>query len=233
MRNSPLVGYFHDFVSLFFPCYCLGCGSPTVKGEAIICTRCLLEMPQTGYHKEIENALQQRLSLRFPLRYATALYKFNKNGRVQHLLHELKYRNHPEIGIMLGNICAGILIEGGLNECCDVIVPVPLHPSRKRKRGYNQSAKFAAGISAGLNIPFSDDLLVRKQKTETQTRKSKLDRWENMNNVFGLATQGSLRGTRILLVDDVITTGSTLEACSEVLLRAECPEISVACIAEA
>ena len=190
-------------------------------------------MPQTEYHKDIENPLQLRLSLRFPLKYAIALYKFSKNGRVQHLLHELKYGNHPEIGIALGTICAERLTEAKLNKCFDMIIPVPLHASRKRTRGYNQSSKFAAGISAALSIPFSDDLLIRNLKTETQTRKSKLNRWENMNNVFGLTTRANFKGSRILLVDDVITTGSTLEACSEVLLRAGCAELSIACIAEA
>lgn len=233
MRNSKAAEFFRDFVSLFFPGYCLGCGGPIVKGEPIICTTCLLEMPQNEYHNEIENPLQQRLSLRFPVRYAIALLKFSKNGRVQHLLHELKYKHHPEIGIVFGRICAEKLRESNRHNGIDIIIPVPLHPSRKRKRGYNQSAKFAAGISEGLNIPYSDELLVRRLKTDTQTLKTKLNRWENMNGVFGVKTSTGLKGSRILLVDDVITTGSTLEACSEILFQGGCAEISVACIAEA
>lgn len=233
MTNSKAAEFFEDFVSLFFPSYCLGCGTPTVKGEAIICTKCLFEMPQCEYHKEIENPLQQRLSFRFPVKYAIALLKFSKSGKVQHLLHELKYKNHPEVGIAFGRICAERLIESSHHKCIDIIVPVPLHNSRKRRRGYNQSAKFAAGISEGLGIPFSDELLVRNLKTETQTRKTKLNRWENMKGVFGLKSESNLKGTKILLVDDVITTGSTLEACSQILSNAGCTELSIACIAEA
>jgi ComF family protein len=233
MRNSKAAEFFQDFVSLFFPGYCLGCGGPIVKGEMIVCTKCLFEMPQNGYHNEIENPLQQRLSLRFPVKYAIALLKFSKNGRVQRLLHELKYKHHPEIGIVFGRICAERLVESGFHNGIDIIIPVPLHSSRKRKRGYNQSAKFAAGISEGLNIPYSDELLVRKLKTDTQTLKTKLNRWENMKGVFGLKTATGVKGSRVLLVDDVVTTGSTLEACSEILFEGGCAEISVACIAEA
>lgn len=231
--NSQVAEIFQDFVSLFFPNYCLGCGDPMVKGEALLCTNCLLEMPQTNYHLESENPLQKRLSLRFPVKYAVALLRFSKNGRVQHLLHQLKYRNHPEIGIALGKVCAEKIKESNLNNNFDLIVPVPLHPSRRRKRGYNQSAKFAAGISEGLSIPFSENLLVRNLKTETQTLKTKLNRWENMNGVFGMGLDTNLKGTRILLVDDVITTGSTLEACSNILLCGGCQDLSIACIAEA
>lgn len=231
--NSQAAEFLQDFVSLFFPSYCLGCSNPMVKGEIIICTNCLLEMPKANYHMEIENPLQRRLSLKFPIKYAMALFKFSKSGRVQHLLHELKYRNHPEIGIALGRICAEKLTEANLSRSFDLIVPVPLHPSRRRKRGYNQSAKFAAGISEGVSIPYTDNLLVRKLRTETQTLKTKLNRWENMKGVFAMGLQSNLKGTRILLVDDVITTGSTLEACSNILFESGCEELSVACIAEA
>jgi len=162
-----------------------------------------------------------------------AIFKFNKSGRVQHLLHEFKYKNHPEIGIVLGRVYAAKLIEINLNNAFDMIIPVPLHPLRKRKRGYNQSAKFAEGLSEKLNIPFSDDLMIRKMSTETQTRKTKLNRWENMSGVFGLNKPQIIQGKRILLVDDVITTGSTVEACAHVLLNEGCPELSIACIAEA
>ena len=148
-----------------------------------------------------------------------ALLKFSKSGRVQHLLHELKYKNHPEIGIASGKFVQNELIEVESSQVVLISLFRFRYISRKRKRGYNQSAKFAAGISESLSIPFSDELLVRNLKTETQTRKTKLNRWENMNGVFGLSTEGKFQRTRrILLVDDVITTGSTLEACSEILL---------------
>lgn len=204
-----------------------------MKGEDVVCTMCMLEMPQTEYHIDKENTLYKRLSLRIPLKYAMALFKFSKSGRVQHLLHELKYKNHPEIGIVLGEIYAAKMIEANLSADFDMIIPVPLHPSRKRKRGYNQSAKFAEGLSAKLSIPFSDNILVRRMKTETQTRKTKLNRWENMTGIFSVKASEIIQGKNILLVDDVITTGATLEACAHVLLNNGCRELSIACIAEA
>ena len=123
--------------------------------------------------------------------------------------------------------------ESELGASVDLIVPIPLHPARMRKRGYNQSAKFAEGLSELLEIPFSDDLLERRIKTETQTRKSKLNRWENINGVFAIKNSALLEGKKILLVDDVITTGSTLEACSQVLIDQGCQQLNIACIAEA
>lgn len=233
MANSRTAEILRDFVSLFFPRHCLACSNSLVNGEDLVCTLCMLEMPQTDYHKDTGNSLQARLSFRIPIKYAMALFKFSKSGRVQHLLHELKYKNHPEIGIILGKFYAEKLAEVNLGGAFDLIIPVPLHASRKRKRGYNQSAKFAQGLSERLSVPFSDELLVRRLKTETQTRKTKLNRWENMSGVFYLNEPGIIEGKKVLLVDDVITTGSTLESCSLTLVNAGCSELSIACIAEA
>lgn len=204
-----------------------------VKGEPIICTTCMLEMPQTGYHKDLSNALYRRLSYRIPLKYAMSIFKFSKSGRVQHLLHELKYKNQPEIGRMLGLFYGEQLIDVNLIEAFEIIIPIPLHQSRKRKRGYNQSAKFAEGLSEILRVPFSDELLLRETNTETQTRKTKLSRWENIKGTFKIVKPSEIKGRKILLVDDVITTGATLEACAEILLSSGCAELSIACIAEA
>ena len=234
MANIKSHDIFGDFISLFFPKYCLACDNALVKGESMICTVCMLEMPQTDYHRWRENPLRNRLSYRIPVKHAMALFKFSKSGRVQHLLHQLKYRNHPEIGVTLGRIYGEKMKnESELPTNVDLIIPIPLHPARKRKRGYNQSAKFAEGLSETLGIPFTDELLERRIKTETQTRKSKLNRWENISGVFGLKNRVLLEGKKILLVDDVITTGSTVEACSQVLIDQGCPLLSIACIAEA
>ena len=233
MINSRTAEIFTDFISLFFPRHCLACGSSQAKGEDVICTKCMLEMPQTEYHRIRGNPLEHRLSYRIPIKYAMALFKFSKNGRVQHMLHELKYKDHPEIGVALGRVYAAKLADANLQEAFEMIVPVPLHTSRIRKRGYNQSAKFAEGLSEKLHIPAIPDLMIRKNKTETQTRKTKLNRWENMTGVFDLRIAGSAKGKKILLVDDVITTGSTLEACAQVLINEGCSELSIACIAEA
>ncbi len=227
------MGALNDFVSLFFPRPCLACGNSLIRGEDVICTSCMLELPYTEHHLERDNPLMSRLSYRIPLKYCMACYKFSKSGRVQHLLHALKYKDHPEIGVALGKVYGDKMVNAGFSKNFEVIIPVPLHPSRKRKRGYNQSAKFAEGLSEKLGVPFSDDIMIRKFKTATQTRKSKLSRWENMGEVFKVCIPESVEGKHILLVDDVITTGSTLEACAGALLHAGSGELSIACIAEA
>jgi ComF family protein len=231
--NTSLIEILKDFASLFFPNYCLACNNTLVKGEEIVCTSCITEMPQTDYHLDRENALQIRMALRIPVVYAFAFFKFAKSSRVQRLLHNLKYKNHPEIGVTLGKVYGTRLIDSGLSSEFDLILPVPLHESRKRKRGYNQSAKFAEGLSEKLCIPFSDALLTRARNTQTQTRKTKLNRWQNVNDVFLLKDSASIKGKHILLVDDVITTGATIEACGQTLLDNGCGKLSIASLAEA
>jgi ComF family protein len=233
MANSIFPALIRDFVALIFPDYCLACKNSLVKGEKLICTRCIVQMPQTNYHLDEDNPLKVRLSNRIPLRYAMAFLKFSKSGKVQSVLHALKYKKEPALGILLGNVYGDRMAAAGLSGEFELILPVPLHKSRKRKRGYNQSAKFAEGLSQKLGIPFSDDLLERTIKTETQTRKSKLSRWQNVTEVFRVKDEKAVQNKNILLVDDVITTGATLEACGNFLIQAGCRSLSIACIAEA
>jgi ComF family protein len=233
MTNTGFGVALNDFVSLFFPRYCLSCHGSLVKGEEMICTRCMLEMPQTDFHMKHSNSLRERLQMRFPLHYAMALFRFSKSGRVQEMLHTLKYKNQPELGVSLGKMYGEKLLSSGYQAAWDMIVPVPLHSSRQRKRGYNQSSKFAEGLSEKLHIPVVEDALVRRVKTETQTKKSKLNRWENVKLVFELKSLVFPPRSRVLLVDDVVTTGATLEACTNVLLTEGCESVSIACIAEA
>lgn len=193
----------------------------------------MLELPRTNYHFEQENALFKRLNGRIQLSFAFAFFLFRKGGKVQHLLHSLKYNNHPEIGETLGEVYGEELCQANFSEKFNVIVPVPLHASRKRKRGYNQSEEFAKGLSKSLKIPFTGDVLERTTKTETQTRKSKLKRWQNVNEVFKLKHHDQISNKHVLLVDDVITTGATIEACAQVLIENGCASISIASIAYA
>ena len=233
MVHSARSQVLQDFVSLFFPRPCVACGECLLKGEDTICTACLLELPETNHHLYLDNPLSQRLAYRIPLRYGTACYHFTKNGRVQRLLHALKYKGEADIGVRFGRVYGEKLKDAGLYAEYDTIVPVPLHRSRLRRRGYNQSAKFGNGLSEKLMIPCSDDVMERLHKTETQTRKSRLARWENMKDLFHVKLPDRVLGKRILLVDDVITTGSTLEACANALFAAGIGELSIACIAEA
>jgi len=189
-------------------------------------------MPKTDYHLVVENEFHRQLFGRIPLRYVMALYKFSKKSRVQELLHTLKYKNHPEIGFKLGRIYGAILSGAYKNEF-DIIVPVPLHKTRLRKRGYNQSAEFGKGLAEMLGIPCQEEIIERVTVTETQTKKTKLLRWQNVSEVFRITNRRHVEDKRILLVDDVITTGATIEACAQELLQGMCKDISIACIAAA
>jgi len=222
-----------DFVSLFYPHYCLGCSQALFKGEEILCTRCIRDLPKTGYHEDENNPVKSRLMGRLPIKHAMAFLRFRKTGIVQHLLHQLKYNNHPEVGVKLGQVYGKELVDFGMINEFDLIVPVPLHETRKRRRGYNQSARFAEGLSKSLQIPWDESISTRKVSTSTQTRKSKVERWENVKDVFDIYQPEKIREVRILLVDDVMTTGATLEACGKHLIEAGCKELSIACLAEA
>lgn len=222
---------FTDFISLFYPRYCLACDQGLAKGEETVCSACMLELPRTHYHTDSENALVNRLQGRVPLQFAVAFFLFRKRGKVQRLLHQLKYNNHPEVGDILGQVYGEELRQHYFDQRIDLIIPVPLHVSRKRKRGYNQSAEFGKGLSKSLNKPCHEDVLVRITKTETQTKKTKLRRWQNVKEVFHVAKPEQLQQQNVLLVDDVITTGATIEACAQMLLTAGCKTVSVASIA--
>jgi len=223
----------HDFIALFYPRVCVACHTSLIKGEDVLCTSCLTQLPKTAYHRFSENPVHNRLAGRLPLQFASAFLKFRKGGLVQSLLHELKYNNRPEIGVRMGHLYGMELADSGMGESFDVIVPVPLHASRMRKRGYNQSAKFAEGLSEALNIRWEESISLRVAATNTQTRKGRADRWSNVRDAFSVAAVDKVSGLRVLLVDDVITTGATIEACGQHLIESGCASLSVACIAEA
>ncbi|NJN42663.1 MAG: ComF family protein [Flammeovirgaceae bacterium] len=205
-----------------------------MKGEDILCTRCIADIPKTGYHTLDSSPVKQKLAGRLPIIHGWAYLKFHKKGIVQKLLHQLKYNQHPEIGIRLGMLYGKELVELNLHKEFDLIVPVPLHPTRKRKRGYNQSTLFAEGLSRAMTIPCIESIAIRTKSTATQTNKSREERWENVKDAFSISmNRKEIKGKRILLVDDVITTGTTLEACGIHLIEAGCDQLSVACLAEA
>jgi predicted amidophosphoribosyltransferase len=162
-----------DFVSLFFPRYCRGCEQGLAKGEDLICTRCMMEMPRSNYHLLTENPFYNKLKGRLPVRFVMSLFHFVKAGSVQSVLHALKYSDQPEIGRLLGNVYGHDLINSGYRGKFDCIVPVPLHPLKKRRRGYNQSEEFGIGMSQVMEIPCSEGYMRRTTMTDTQTRKSR------------------------------------------------------------
>ncbi len=232
MAHSLALDFLRDFLSLFFPPGCVVCHEPLVKGETVICTGCMLEMPQTDYHNDLQNALFTTFSGRLRVEQAVALYRFSRGGRVQALLHALKYKDRPAAGVFIGQFYGRKLLACRFFDGVDCIIPVPLHAAGLRKRGYNQSAMFAKGLSEVSGIPFFDSLQ-RVVPTTSQTRRSRALRWENVSSVFKTVDPEMFHKKHILLVDDVITTGATIEACGNVLFDAGCASLRLACIAHA
>ncbi len=221
-----------DFLFLIFPEYCHGCYQPLVKGEKHLCIKCISQLPKTHFHLVKESPLSSKLSNLNKLHHAMSYVKFVKGGTIQKLMHKIKYENKPEIAEMLGYWYGIDLVSAGMDKIFNFILPVPLHVVKLRKRGYNQSAYFAAGLSRALHIPYSDKILVRIKKSETQTRKSKVERWRNVEGIFQIIDPNIIQDKHILIVDDVLTTGSTIEACA-VALEPHCAAVSVATLAVA
>jgi ComF family protein len=220
-----------DFISLLFPRLCYGCGNHLMRNEALICTECYILIPRTNYHLKPDNPVAQLFWGRCLIEKAAAFSFYTKDSRIRKLIHQLKYKGIKEIGSELGRIYANSLKSSGFLEEIDLIIPVPLHPSKKRQRGFNQSDFISRGISETTGIPMDSDLLVRKIVSKTQTRKSRYDRWTNVQDIFRVTDQGRLKDMHILLVDDVITTGSTIEACANEILKAEDVKVSVLALA--
>ena len=221
----------NDFFSLFYPSLCLSCGESLLNGEDCICTYCRYHLPLTEYHHELENPLIQHFWGKVPIHSAAAYYYFHKGEKVQRLLHQLKYQGRKEIGVKIGELYGFDLMKSQLFSTVDVVIPVPLYYKKEKKRGYNQSTTFAQGLAKSMGKELDDKTLLRVKPSETQTKKNRFSRWENVNEIFVLKEADHLIKKHILLVDDVITTGATLEACALQLTRIKHITISIAAIA--
>lgn len=225
-----------DFMSLVFPEACVVCSGPVTKTEQSVCISCRSELPSL-LTRPFSNhePLAKKFEGLVPLRYAVSWLQFVKGGSTQRLLHALKYGRRPEVGEVLGRLLAAELQSLGQNSVFDLVIPVPIHPKKQKKRGYNQAMEFARGLAQGMACDVSDQILVKQTATETQTRKRKLDRILNVSEVFVIHPdhKQALFNKRVLLVDDVITTGSTIEACARLLIREPVAELSIASIAMA
>jgi ComF family protein len=222
-----------DFLALFFPQVCLACHGSLVAGEQHLCTTCRVELPYTNYHllPDAQNPLSRRFWGKLPVAHTLSYLRFLRHGRVQHLLHQLKYQGQQDVGKALGQLYGAELATAGFSAGFDLIVPVPLHRRKLARRGYNQADAFAEGLATALPCPWSSAALRRTEHTASQTRKSRTERWQNVATVFEVARPQEVLGRHILLVDDVLTTGATLEACGAALLAAGARAVSIATIA--
>jgi len=221
------------FFELFYPELCEACGCSLNVHEKIFCLSCLYHLPLTNYWKEAENPVEQLFWGRVKLEHVCALFFFGKGSRYRNLLHKLKYNGKKEIGVTLGKLLGRELKDAPFYASVNVIVPVPLHPKKQHKRGYNQSEQIAKGIAEATGWELNTTALIRNMFTETQTRKTKMERWENVAEVFSVKMPEELKNKYVLLVDDVLTTGATIEACAKKLLEVEGCKISVATLAVA
>ena len=223
-----------DLLHLFFPELCLACRETLLEHEKTICNSCFVGLPRTNFHMQKGNEAERIFIGRIPVESAASCYFFNQGSRVQELLHQLKYKNQPEAGEIVGEWYGKELLKTETFAKADFIVPVPLHPKKQKQRGYNQAEHFAIGMGRGTGIPVVTDWLLRTRSSDTQTKKNKFSRWQGVESVFSFNPLERVEGKHFLLVDDVLTTGATLEACSVAMYKSEKEiKISIATIAYA
>lgn len=216
---------------LFFPRVCMGCAEPLSKNELHLCLNCLFTLPYTQFEQQKDNGAIRKMWGRFPFENGSSLLYFTKNTIVQNILHQIKYGNNPELCIFMGVKMGEKLSEIISTQAIDLIVPVPIHPNKERKRGYNQSALLCQGIAQITNTDKQENLLIRKRISDSQTKKTRSERWENVAEEFELNALKYTNKKHILLIDDVMTTGATLEACALVLQQLPNIKISFATLA--
>ena len=207
----------YEILSLFYPNVCPGCGSLLLRDEDTVCLACQALLPRTGYENDANNPLARMFYGRMPFKAVAAVFFFAKQGKVQHIIHSLKYHHNAEAGIFLGKEMGKALKDAPLFRDADYLIPIPLHPKRQRVRGYNQSEMIARGISEITGIEVSTRHLLRSVNTATQTKKTRQERWDNVRDIFMLSNDDELKDKYVIIIDDVLTTGATLESCGKIL----------------
>lgn len=222
-----------DFLALIYPRNCVACGNSLYKHEEEICNYCYINLPKTNYHNSIKNPVEGLFYGRTNLLLASSYYLFTKKGGIQKILHAIKYKGNKNLATLIGKWYATDLKNNPIITTAQYIIPVPLHHKKLKQRSFNQSEEFAKGLAMELTTPLNTEILIRSDYTATQTKKNKYERWENVEDKFELTNIEELKNKHIILVDDVITTGATIEACCAILQKIEGIKISVLSIAYA
>ncbi|RYC68261.1 ComF family protein [Spirosoma sordidisoli] len=222
-----------DFADLLFPTLCLGCTRSLTANEKILCTRCRINLPETGQHRRADDDhILNKFAGKVPIQFVASYLHFSKGGIVQKLIHRIKYKGQKEAAREMALWYGDLLKrEGSKLPELDLLISVPMSKARLQQRGFNQAEWIAAGLSEALAVPMQADILVRKRFRSSQTRKNRIERWENVKNEFVVRQADVIQGLRVALVDDVLTTGATLEACAVALLQAGCSSVSVLTLA--
>jgi len=215
---------------LLFPHICAGCTNDILDSDSSLCMRCIASLPETGFALHEDNPVANKFTGRLQLQSATAQYYFTKSSLIQQLIHQLKYKGHEELGLQLGQMMGRQLVQSGRFQSIDILVPLPLFAARQKKRGYNQAAVLCRGMAKAMNIPVYEKSVERITATESQTKKGRIDRWLNTEGKFRVKDEAALTGKHLLLVDDVITTGATLEACGAELVKIKGTRVSIAAL---
>ncbi|WP_299525434.1 ComF family protein [uncultured Lutibacter sp.] len=223
--------FLKDIFNLFFPEVCLCCNEHLVNNEITICLSCRHDLPLTNFSFEEGNLAEKSFYGKIPIENTTALFYFTKKGNVQQLIHELKYNKQQQVGNFIGNWLGDEIAKSNRFKDLDYIIPVPLHRDKLRSRGYNQVTTFGESLAKKLNVTYNSTTLVKISSTKTQTKKLRLDRWKNVQELFFVQNNVNLENKHILLIDDIITTGATLEACCNAFNKIEGLKISIACMA--
>ncbi|MCI5083489.1 MAG: ComF family protein [Saprospiraceae bacterium] len=229
--KTKIIDFGRDLLHLFYPHLCLACQEETSSYDDLLCLKCLVQLPKTNFHLLSENPFTDRFWGRVQLQGGAALYHFVKGGKTQQLVYQLKYEGLKDVGIKLGRLYGTHLLQSKHFQDIDYIIPVPLHPKKERKRGYNQSWYFAKGLAEAMKVRMNNNVLYRKDFTTTQTSKSRIERFDNVMKAFAVKNEKMVQHKHVLLVDDVITTGATLEACGLQLLQQTGLRLSMATIA--
>lgn len=220
-----------NLLNVTFPVFCFGCTKLLIKNESAICSKCLHYLPLTHHNSLVESEITRTFKGIIPIEFGYSMLYFNKKGITQNLIHNLKYRDKQEIGTFLGNIYARELHDNKILTVVDYIIPVPLHPKRFHERGYNQITSFCKSLEENLNIPVLDNVLIKNEYLKSQTFKNKELRLENNKKAFTVQNTENLNGKHFLIVDDVFTTGATLESCAREILKIENAKVSILTIA--
>jgi ComF family protein len=218
-----------SILHFFFPHICAGCGSDILDDKNELCLRCIDSLPETHFELHRNNPVEKKFWGRLPVQSATAQFYFTRESLIQHLIHQFKYKGNAGLGLQLGKIM-GVSLKSSEHFHADALVPLPLFSHKEKRRGFNQSEILCKGIAEHLHIPVLKEVITRPRHTETQTHKGRIERWKNMEGKFVLTNAEAIEGKHILLVDDVITTGSTLESCGAELLKAANVRLSIACL---
>jgi len=228
---SKLAKILNDISNILVPEVCFGCNAHLLAGEHLLCTPCRNDLPLTDYTFNVENPVDRIFYGRINIKKANSFLFFSENGSVQQLLHHLKYKNQEKIGVFLGDWFGQTIKENGFIDEIDLVIPVPLHPKKRKQRGYNQVTLFGQRLAEHLEAEYEEHLLIKTSNAKTQTKKGRIGRWNDNSSLFTVSNPGTVQGKNVLLVDDIITTGATIELCAKALQESENINLYVASMA--